>query len=353
MLVSDHASTSTLLSTTKKIFEQNPKERIKIHVRPTKAAMEKYGVRFNNPTFFVEAFYDTVYFELMEKNYWLRKRIYNINNKRAKHRVEWSLQKVTEKEPNTISHTDLCVGENKKILEYIQSKSAELEFLLQYSDLEDLQNYASFLTLRIKCKEDYVDHSYFDLDGKETYSVITCIVSALTFSDKLNGAFQPALTKIVEYLRRKKPRLYEKLFQKSQEIETSESEIDPVLMDYFKNKSPGQILLDNINPLAAQYRKSRERYMERFNAVHKKHMPSLITQYPGKWALFVKNKENKPTIKDTYEEALDAASTLKEEYYVMRITTAPLEDTLPKGTCLIYHHGVFQTSKTLYPKEPV
>jgi hypothetical protein len=93
--------------------------------------------------------------------------------------------------------------------------------------------------------------------------------------------------------------------------------------------------MNNINTLVSEYRKSREQYMIRFKTVHDEYMYPWIPKYMGKWALFVKNKETHPIITDTYEEALDATRTLEDEYYVMRITPAPLEDTLPIGTCLI------------------
>eukprot|EP01089_Gocevia_fonbrunei_P022648 TRINITY_DN9230_c0_g1_i1.p1 TRINITY_DN9230_c0_g1~~TRINITY_DN9230_c0_g1_i1.p1 ORF type:complete len:342 (-),score=33.23 TRINITY_DN9230_c0_g1_i1:178-1203(-) len=308
-------------------------ELIKVHVSPTLEVMQyldDHSLLLQKPPNFVflEQFYDTPFLGLAQSKCWL-KRKYDFNSKKG----EWCFQENSKKFDTSLIYKKLCVGDHDTVLNYIQ-KREDLKMVnkkfKKLDRMDKLQRIASFVTSRYQLSTSiYLDESVFDFYGQERYTVITYHLEKNInnyHSTSLSKMARPALSTVLEYLRRYNPTAFS-LF-KNDIAYNLPLTVDPKINDSLKKYRPSSDQLQQISPEGYKAQCEYNKYEASCEKVKNEYLPQLLENRSmhGKWAVFVENNlvVEKPSIYANYTDAARESTEQPLEkgsrVYLMHIT---------------------------------
>ncbi len=290
-------------------------KKVKVHIAPTPETLALLAVndlQLAPPSKSVEEFLDTNKYDLLRQGCSLRRRI----NLETKEEV-WCFQETLV--PLEHFYEEKVVTEEEAI-ELLASKlntSADLQRAHICSTI-----LARFLTFRyqiLSFKAAHLDDCYFDIDGEERYTVISCSYTsqhAALFEDAV-----PARTKLMEHICRFSAGLCAYI---PEPLHMGQIQLTLPIQQTLRRPEPEELV--QINPGLFAVRQRRSAYIKKLVEAKRKYLPGLLNQPKSinKWAvIFAEPRSAQVMIFDTQYEAFEGAEKLEPDtmkFYVVHIT---------------------------------
>ncbi|KAL6047261.1 hypothetical protein QOT17_021760 [Balamuthia mandrillaris] len=264
----------------------------------------------------LEQFYDSTFFNLLQKKCWLRRRVFCDSGEE-----EWCFQEQSATTDDGFHlYVEVARGEKEHVLHQMKQTCKE--------ELHCSKIIASFLTYRYDLgNRVHLDHCFFDVfDRKDDYWVATFTskTSSSLLGILLDNAW-PTHSKVAEYLRRNNPYRFHQLTGCTANPPPFCEDGRSLLDELFKNNNnkPATRELRSIDPRVATLREGHSEFCEKLIRLKQRSLPDLLhnKEIVGKWALL---REDGVDVFSTREEAVAAAHDKKCEPFVTHITEVSL-----------------------------